>query len=109
MVLEIYLCLVTAGGRGEQKDSGINNGLKYLHELTDAVHQGRNESPLKSQHSIVKRSEEQIEEEGGNEEIDSQLINKGYYRNIMKEAQTAQMKTLRFFIDKSNPRPRWYY
>ncbi|KAA6376247.1 MAG: hypothetical protein EZS28_028226 [Streblomastix strix] len=57
------------------------------------------------QHLLVRRSDEQIEEEGGNEEIESQLINKGFSGNIKIEAKVAKRRILNYFIEQGNQRP----
>ncbi|KAA6403636.1 MAG: hypothetical protein EZS28_000832 [Streblomastix strix] len=48
---------------------------------------------------INTQSVEQIEEEGANEEIDAQLINKGYYGHIKYWANKAKVATLNFYFD----------
>ncbi|KAA6340542.1 MAG: hypothetical protein EZS28_052527, partial [Streblomastix strix] len=54
---------------------------------------------------LVRRSVEQIEEEGGNEEIDSQIINKRYSDNINSQANRAKGWILNYFIEQGNTKP----
>ncbi|KAA6399260.1 MAG: hypothetical protein EZS28_005211 [Streblomastix strix] len=49
--------------------------------------------------------EEQIEEEGGNEEIESQLINKRYQWDVKNRALEAKREILNFYNDRNNPKP----
>ncbi|KAA6359526.1 MAG: hypothetical protein EZS28_044947 [Streblomastix strix] len=58
---------------------------------------------------LFKSCQEQIEDEGGNEEIEAQLVNKGRGPfssiNIKSQTNRAKGKILNFFIDRSNPEP----
>ncbi|KAA6377861.1 MAG: hypothetical protein EZS28_026612 [Streblomastix strix] len=107
------ICLSLAGGTGEHLDSEIYLGLQHISEFISQLHLGRNDYFLpyfSSQPSLSKRCIEQIEEEGGNEEIDSQLINKGNEDlNIKKEADSVKGLILNLLIDEKNPKPSWYY
>ncbi|KAA6383789.1 MAG: hypothetical protein EZS28_020686, partial [Streblomastix strix] len=83
-VLQV-LQVSTAGGDGEQEGNEIANVLGNISKFLQSLHQGRktdefNQIPsFPQQISLARRLDEQIEEEGGNEEIESQLINKKIY------------------------------
>ncbi|KAA6366790.1 MAG: hypothetical protein EZS28_037683 [Streblomastix strix] len=104
----------TAGGDGEQDDGQIFDGLYNISEFLKSLYQGRqtnypNSGPkFPQQISLARRLNEQIEEEGGNEEVESQLINKWNNENINDQANRAKAEILNFYIDWSNPRPFWY-
>ncbi|KAA6359076.1 MAG: hypothetical protein EZS28_045397, partial [Streblomastix strix] len=78
----LVLQVSTAGGDGEQKQRGIQNELYHISEFIKSLHQGRQTNEINpgpsfpQQIRLSRRSDEQIEEEGGNEEIEAQLINK---------------------------------
>ncbi|KAA6363103.1 MAG: hypothetical protein EZS28_041370 [Streblomastix strix] len=74
------------------------------------LNKGRNYNPsFPPQPLLVRRSDEQIEEEGGNEEIESQLINKkSDYGHIKNSANYAKGWILNNFIKYDNPKPDWY-
>ncbi|KAA6359532.1 MAG: hypothetical protein EZS28_044941 [Streblomastix strix] len=75
-VTSISIC--TAGGKGEEQDQEIYNGLKYIFSFLRELHAGRNNDwkpffqPLPL---LARRTEEQMEEEGAREEIDAQMNN----------------------------------
>ncbi|KAA6386979.1 MAG: hypothetical protein EZS28_017494 [Streblomastix strix] len=105
----------TAGGDGEQEDFGIFSGLYNISEFLKSLYQGRQTDninpgpPFPQQISLARRSNEQIEEEGGNEEIEAQLINKGeIFGQIKQTAKNSKCQLLNYFIDQRNPRPNWY-
>ncbi|KAA6355248.1 MAG: hypothetical protein EZS28_049225 [Streblomastix strix] len=52
---------------------------------------------------------EQVEKEGGNEEIESLLINKENGWNIKDSTNKTKDEILNCYIDINNKRPRWYY
>ncbi|KAA6363301.1 MAG: hypothetical protein EZS28_041172 [Streblomastix strix] len=64
------------------------------------------QTPLSPQPILLKSCLEQIEDEGGNEEIEAQLVNKGYI--IKDHANDAKRYILNIYVDNSNPRP-WQY
>ncbi|KAA6367807.1 MAG: hypothetical protein EZS28_036666 [Streblomastix strix] len=97
-VMSISFC--TAGGKGEEQDDEIRNGLDYISRFLSELHLGRNDyqpsfQPLPL---LVRRSEEQIEEEGADEEIDAQMNNNGHYGYIKEYANEAKEATLNHFI-----------
>ncbi|KAA6355755.1 MAG: hypothetical protein EZS28_048718, partial [Streblomastix strix] len=77
----LVIAISTASGHGEEYDGQIYKGLDYISTFLICLNKGKLYSfppkPL-----LAHRSDEQLEEEGGNEEIDSQLINKGISGNI---------------------------
>ncbi|KAA6364309.1 MAG: hypothetical protein EZS28_040164 [Streblomastix strix] len=86
-------------GRSLIDQIASSNFLKYLI-------QGRNSFP--PQPLLARRSDEQLEEEGGNEEIDSQLINKSFRGIIKNSTNLAKIAILNYFIEYSNQRPICY-
>ncbi|KAA6358564.1 MAG: hypothetical protein EZS28_045909 [Streblomastix strix] len=105
----LVIAISTVGGSGEEEDWQIFNVLDYISRFLSNLNKGRNryyKSTFPPQLLLTHRSDEQIEEEGGNEEIDSQLINKG--RNIKNKANRAQGEILNYFIEQGNTRPDWY-
>ncbi|KAA6389593.1 MAG: hypothetical protein EZS28_014880 [Streblomastix strix] len=105
----LVIAISTAGGTGEEKDDEIRDQLFLISEFIRSLNQGRNyNATFPPQPLLVRRSDEQIEEEGGNEEVDSQLINKGDYGHIKDHANRAKEWILNYFIEQDNPRPRWY-
>ncbi|KAA6357198.1 MAG: hypothetical protein EZS28_047275 [Streblomastix strix] len=107
----LTISISTAGGTEEQGDQEIYLGLNYTLNFIKDFHQGRIYS-FTPQHQLAQRVEEQIEAEGGCEEIDSQLINKGngHYGGYIKDnANWAKGMILNVFIDKSNSMPFWWY
>ncbi|KAA6357364.1 MAG: hypothetical protein EZS28_047109 [Streblomastix strix] len=106
----------TAGGNEYQQDKGIGQGLENIFEFIIKILKGREINPffkctaLSPQPFLFKSCQEQFEDEGGNEEITAQLVNKceGYYYNVKDDANRAKEKILHFYVDNSNPRPRWY-
>ncbi|KAA6377230.1 MAG: hypothetical protein EZS28_027243 [Streblomastix strix] len=96
-VTSITFC--TAGGIGEKQDLEIFNELYYIECFLRALHEGRNWQPsFQPLPLLARRTEEQIEEEGANEEIEAQIINKGYDGNIFYYANRAKAATLNCFI-----------
>ncbi|KAA6375343.1 MAG: hypothetical protein EZS28_029130, partial [Streblomastix strix] len=102
----LVIAISTASGSGEEQDEEIWSGLTSISKFLRDIHQGKQNS-FPPQPLLVRRSDEQIEEEGGNEEIDSQLINKGNFFgcNIKDEANRAKGRILNYFIEWGNPRP----
>ncbi|KAA6352762.1 MAG: hypothetical protein EZS28_051711, partial [Streblomastix strix] len=106
----------TAGGNEQEQDRGIWDGLVDIYFFIKEILKGRqtdifNPKPsLQPQPVLLKSCLEQIEDEGENEEIEAQLVNKeeGYGYNIMGNANRAKEMILNFFIGNSNPRPQWY-
>ncbi|KAA6362059.1 MAG: hypothetical protein EZS28_042414 [Streblomastix strix] len=95
------ISISTAGGVGEEQDYEIGNGLKYISDFLRELHEGRYDwqpsfQPLPL---LVRRSEEQIEEEGADEELEAQIITKGYNGYIKSRANRAKAETLNHFIN----------
>ncbi|KAA6389753.1 MAG: hypothetical protein EZS28_014718 [Streblomastix strix] len=100
----------TAGGAGKQKDDEIYWGLNDIYNLLSEFRYGRN-FPFTSFQplpALAKPCIEQIEEEGGNEEVESLLINNANEWNINNQAKCAIRDIFNYFIHSSNPRPFWY-
>ncbi|KAA6364226.1 MAG: hypothetical protein EZS28_040247, partial [Streblomastix strix] len=91
----------TAGGKGEDQDEEIYNGMMYIQFFLGALHAVRNWQPFfQPLPLLARRSEEQMEEEGANEEIDAQMNNNGYYddSNIKDYANYVKEVVLNRFI-----------
>ncbi|KAA6383375.1 MAG: hypothetical protein EZS28_021097 [Streblomastix strix] len=96
-VMSISIC--TAGGKGEEQDEDIWRGLRSIFLFLRELHAVRNWQPsFQPLPLLARRSEEQMEEEGANEEIDAQMKNKGRYGNIKYRANDAKAMTLNRFI-----------
>ncbi|KAA6371080.1 MAG: hypothetical protein EZS28_033393 [Streblomastix strix] len=101
----LVIAISTAGGQGEEDDE-IYWGLSRIFKFLSNLHQGKYSFP--PQPLLARRSDEQIEEEGGNEEIDAQLINKGLQGNIKNNANYAKGAILNYFIEQGTSKPYWY-
>ncbi|KAA6378226.1 MAG: hypothetical protein EZS28_026245, partial [Streblomastix strix] len=102
----LVIAISTASGHGVENDQEISNTLNITSKFLKCLNEGKNYgTQFPPQPLLVRRSDEQIEEEGGNEEIDSQLINKGYSWNIKDEVNKVKGAILNFFIDSVNPKP----
>ncbi|KAA6328751.1 MAG: hypothetical protein EZS28_053681 [Streblomastix strix] len=90
----------TAGGKGEEQDEEIENGLECIKYFLIGLHTGRTyrQPSFQPLPLLVRRSEEQIEEEGANEEIEAQLNDNGYDGDIKYYANDAKAVTLNHFI-----------
>ncbi|KAA6373551.1 MAG: hypothetical protein EZS28_030922 [Streblomastix strix] len=98
-VMSISIC--TAGGKGEEQDLEIRNGLINISSFLIGLHEGRNDDEQPSFQPLpllARNTEEQIEEEGADEEIDAQMNNNGYDGNIKFWANDAKAVTLNHFI-----------
>ncbi|KAA6376009.1 MAG: hypothetical protein EZS28_028464 [Streblomastix strix] len=102
----LVIAISTASGSGEEEDYEISIGLDRISRFLRCLNKGTYSFP--PQPLLARRSEEQIEEEGAIEEIDSQLINKGNYGHIKTDANRAKIAILNYFIEQGNPRPDWY-
>ncbi|KAA6366604.1 MAG: hypothetical protein EZS28_037869 [Streblomastix strix] len=108
-VQDIMISFSTAGGIGEQQDDEIYWGLDCVSEFFNELHNGRNNylPSFPPQPGLSRICEEQIEEEDGNEEVESQLFNQGY--DITDQVYLAKRRLLNYFIDICNLRPTWYW
>ncbi|KAA6373603.1 MAG: hypothetical protein EZS28_030868, partial [Streblomastix strix] len=103
------IAIGTASGSGEEYDNEIYLKLNYIFWFISNLNKGRYYNAIfPPQPLLAHRSDEQIEEEGGNEEIDSQLINKGKNDDIKDYANKAKGAILNYFIEQGNQRPIWY-
>ncbi|KAA6362762.1 MAG: hypothetical protein EZS28_041711, partial [Streblomastix strix] len=100
----------TAGGNEQEQDQGIHEGLINISWFIGKILEGRQtdrydpQTPLSPQPILLKSCLEQIIDEGENEEIEAQLVNKqeGYGYNIMGNANWGKRLILNFFVDRSN-------
>ncbi|KAA6372711.1 MAG: hypothetical protein EZS28_031763 [Streblomastix strix] len=96
-----FISFCTAGGIGEEHDKEISNGLFYIYWFLRELYEGRNEQQPSFQPLplLARITEEQIEEEGANEEIEAQMNNnKGYDGYIKQWAIVFKKVTLNHFI-----------
>ncbi|KAA6401734.1 MAG: hypothetical protein EZS28_002741 [Streblomastix strix] len=96
----MFISLSTAGGIGEEQDKEIYNGLQHIHLFFSSLHQGKNnqgQSSFQPLPLLARRTEEQIEEEGGNEELEAQMNNNGY-DDVEYWANRAKTAILNHFI-----------
>ncbi|KAA6377202.1 MAG: hypothetical protein EZS28_027271 [Streblomastix strix] len=96
-VMSMSFC--TAGGNGEEQDVEIKIGLSQISDFLKALRKGRNVS-FQVLLLRLRRTVEQIEEEGANEEIDVQMMNKENQWNIKSWANDTKEATLNRFIHK---------
>ncbi|KAA6368779.1 MAG: hypothetical protein EZS28_035693 [Streblomastix strix] len=93
----------TAGGVGEEQNQMIINGLNLISWFLRVLYEGRNDQWYLSFQPLpllARRTEEQIEEEGANEEIDTQMKNIGLKDRIKMNANYAKAAMLNHFINK---------
>ncbi|KAA6394957.1 MAG: hypothetical protein EZS28_009514 [Streblomastix strix] len=100
----LVIAISTASGAGEEQDEEIFYRLRHISQFLSNLNKGR-PFTFPPQHLLAHRSFEHIEEKGGNEEIESQLINKGFSGNIKNEANKAKGRILNCFIEQGNQRP----
>ncbi|KAA6368211.1 MAG: hypothetical protein EZS28_036262, partial [Streblomastix strix] len=106
----LVIAISTASGHGEEEDEEIYNGLNCIFWFLSNLNKGNKGTySFPPQPLLAQRSDEQIEEEGGNEEIDSLQKYKGFYGNIKNEANRAKQMIMNYFIKRGNPKPDWYY
>ncbi|KAA6399986.1 MAG: putative ATP-binding protein [Streblomastix strix] len=102
----------TAGGNCEEKGDEIQRQLNRITWFFKNLHQGRNayQPSFQPLPFLARIAKQQIEEEGANEEVEAQLVNKGkgQYNNIKDEAIEAKREILNNFIHSHNARPFWY-
>ncbi|KAA6355539.1 MAG: hypothetical protein EZS28_048934 [Streblomastix strix] len=96
--MSISFC--TAGGVGEEQNAEISYGLKRISRFLRQLHEGRTygQSSFQPLPLLARRTEEQIEDEGANEEIEAQMNNKGIRGYIKNWATWAKSETLNHFI-----------
>ncbi|KAA6361046.1 MAG: hypothetical protein EZS28_043427, partial [Streblomastix strix] len=98
-VMSITFC--TAGGKGEEQDEEIWNGLDRISVFLRELHEGRNDdyqSSFQPLPLLVRNTEEQMEEEGADEELEAQMNNNGYNSNIKGYANYVKEVILNRFI-----------
>ncbi|KAA6394605.1 MAG: hypothetical protein EZS28_009868 [Streblomastix strix] len=106
-MLTISIC--TAGGSGEEQDEEIRIGLFYMFCFLISLHKGKKyPTYLPPLPLLAKTCIEQIEEEGGHEEVDALLNNKGREMHIKVQAIGTYGYILNFFVDQSNTLSWWY-
>ncbi|KAA6373012.1 MAG: hypothetical protein EZS28_031461, partial [Streblomastix strix] len=105
----LIIVINTAGGNEQEQDDGIGKGLINIADFIREILRGRRQThpnypipSLSPQPVLLKSCQEQIIDEGENEEIEAQLINKGFF--IKQRANWVKGSILNFFIDNSN---RW--
>ncbi|KAA6365087.1 MAG: hypothetical protein EZS28_039386 [Streblomastix strix] len=104
----LVIAISTASGSGEEKDNEIYKGLDYIYRFLYKLNNGRNyNETFPPQPLLAHRSYEQIEEEGANEEIESQQINKGFNGDIKIGVNLVKGLILNIFIEQGNPKPDW--
>ncbi|KAA6391254.1 MAG: hypothetical protein EZS28_013219 [Streblomastix strix] len=98
----ICISFSTVGGVGEEQDEEMHNGLYHIYNFLREQHEGRNyyQPSFQPLPLLARRTEEQIEEEGANEEIEDQMQNKGYAGNIKDLANRTKAETLNHFIHR---------
>ncbi|KAA6401236.1 MAG: hypothetical protein EZS28_003236 [Streblomastix strix] len=101
----ICISFSTAGGINEEKDEEILNELFHIFNFLRALHERRNWQPsFQPLPLLARRTEEQIEEEGANEEIEAQMSNyrkvQGYYSDVKQQANKAKAEILNHFIHR---------
>ncbi|KAA6380048.1 MAG: hypothetical protein EZS28_024425 [Streblomastix strix] len=102
----LVITISTASGSGEEQDKEIYWGLNYISDFIKCLNQGKNYgTSFPPQHLLARRSDEQLEEKGAIEEIESQINNKGYRDNIKSPANGAKGAILNYFIEQGNRKP----
>ncbi|KAA6363591.1 MAG: hypothetical protein EZS28_040882 [Streblomastix strix] len=101
----VIIFISSAGGTEEQGDVEIYWVLQYIYRFLNELNNGRNNSNnINNQPSFIPQPAlskiciEQMEEEGGNEEVESQLINKGNVWKIIGDAEEVKGLILNRFI-----------
>ncbi|KAA6375623.1 MAG: hypothetical protein EZS28_028850 [Streblomastix strix] len=100
----VLIITISAAGRsGEEQDSDIYDGLDYIYKFLKDLHYGENHSNFPRYPQLYKRSLEQIEEEGGNEEVEALYVNKGSI--IKQETIKTKGSISNYFINQNNREP----
>ncbi|KAA6361967.1 MAG: hypothetical protein EZS28_042507 [Streblomastix strix] len=110
----LAIAISTASGQGEEQAKEINQGLVRIFKFLKELRKGRNDnnSSFQPLPMLAKRSEEQIEEEGGIEEIEAQLINNGEVyecfdqHDIKLQAKFAKRSMMNCFINRYSANPK---
>ncbi|KAA6349315.1 MAG: hypothetical protein EZS28_051940 [Streblomastix strix] len=94
------IAFCTAGGVGDEQDVEIKYELNQIFWLLGQLNEGRHWQPsFQPLPLLARRTEEQIEEEGANEELDAQIKNNGYYLCIKYWAIRTKAVTLNHFVN----------
>ncbi|KAA6379299.1 MAG: hypothetical protein EZS28_025176 [Streblomastix strix] len=100
------IVISTAGGIGEEQDKEILDVLMHIQWVFKALPKGSNDYPsFQPLPLLARRTEEQIEEEGANEELEAQMKKNKYGSYIMIWANKAKAAILNHFIHWSNIGP----
>ncbi|KAA6373856.1 MAG: hypothetical protein EZS28_030617, partial [Streblomastix strix] len=94
----------TAGGKGEEQDEEIRNGLQGIFYFLRELHAVRNwQSSFQPLPLLARRTKEQIEEGGASEELENQ----SYYSDfITKHIETTPLFIVEMLIESHCPQPR---
>ncbi|KAA6367237.1 MAG: hypothetical protein EZS28_037236 [Streblomastix strix] len=96
-VTSISFC--TAGGKGEEQDKDISNQLRSISMFHRKLHEGKIQQPsFQPLPLLARRTEEQMEEEGADEELEAQMNNNGDECGIKSNAKWAKTVILNHFI-----------
>ncbi|KAA6387736.1 MAG: hypothetical protein EZS28_016735, partial [Streblomastix strix] len=90
-----------AGGKGEEQDLEILNGLIRIYYFLLELYEGRNnyrQTSFQPLPLLARISLEQIEEEGANEELEALMSNKGYFGGVQGYANSVKSVTLNCFF-----------
>ncbi|KAA6390993.1 MAG: hypothetical protein EZS28_013480 [Streblomastix strix] len=105
----LVITVSTASGHGEEYDNEIYWGLDQISNFLRCLNKWKYyNATFPPQPLLARRADEQIEEEGGNEEIDSQQKNKAFSCNIKDNANRAKGSIFNYFIEQVNTRLSWY-
>ncbi|KAA6364173.1 MAG: hypothetical protein EZS28_040300 [Streblomastix strix] len=91
----------TAGGKGEEQDLEIFYGMVRIFSFLIKLHAGRNDDYQPSFQPLpllARNTEEQMEEEGADEELEAQMNNNENEGGIKDYAKWAKAATLNRFI-----------
>ncbi|KAA6369607.1 MAG: hypothetical protein EZS28_034866 [Streblomastix strix] len=95
----ISITFSTAGGKGEEQDKEICYELNHIYLFLRELHEGRNWYPsFQPLPLLARNTEEQMEEEGADEEIEAQMNNNGYNSKIKSWANYVKEVVLNHFI-----------
>ncbi|KAA6397088.1 MAG: hypothetical protein EZS28_007389 [Streblomastix strix] len=98
----MFITFCTAGGISDEQDEEIYFGLENISVFLKDLHEGRTYQPsIQPLPLLARRTEEQIEEEGADEEIDTQMKNNGLCDVIKSNAKWAKATTLNNFINRN--------